>query len=170
MQMLDAGGMEVLTDTVRPPDQWNPRGYYEYEPVKSLERDGHWISSVKGKAVKVVSPLLPYLPESVSCRVIFVLRSLPELIASQYRMLASLRKDHLPTTQLAVCDLAHHIIEIRDWLLKDDRFTVLWLCHRALLVNPSGQARLIAAFLGEELDLGPMALAVHPELVHYSMD
>ena len=36
MQMLKAGGMELLTDEIRTPDEDNPRGYYEYEPVKKL--------------------------------------------------------------------------------------------------------------------------------------
>src|SRR5262245_54628326 len=35
MSMLEAGGLEVITDGVRQPDENNPRGYYEYERVKN---------------------------------------------------------------------------------------------------------------------------------------
>ena len=43
MQMLEAGGMEVLTDGVRKPDEDNPRGYYEFERVKRLPEDTGWL-------------------------------------------------------------------------------------------------------------------------------
>ncbi|MEE8349194.1 MAG: hypothetical protein V3R94_06475, partial [Acidobacteriota bacterium] len=39
MSMLDAGGMELLADHVREADEDNPRGYYEFEPIKNLVRD-----------------------------------------------------------------------------------------------------------------------------------
>ncbi len=34
MQMLQAGGIELLTDGRRAPDENNPRGYFEHEAVK----------------------------------------------------------------------------------------------------------------------------------------
>src|SRR6516225_2250726 len=34
MQMLEQGGVEVVTDHVRSADIDNPRGYYEFEKVK----------------------------------------------------------------------------------------------------------------------------------------
>ena len=43
MQMLDAGGYPVLCDDQRPPDADNPRGYFEYSPVRRLEKDNHWL-------------------------------------------------------------------------------------------------------------------------------
>ena len=36
MSMLEAGGLEIVTDGVRVADEHNPRGYYEYERVKTL--------------------------------------------------------------------------------------------------------------------------------------
>jgi hypothetical protein len=38
MSMLDAGGVETLTDDHRGPDEDNPNGYFEYRPVKELDR------------------------------------------------------------------------------------------------------------------------------------
>src|SRR5437899_8676 len=43
MQMLDNGGVEVVTDHVRTADPDNPKGYYEFEPVKKLKRDQSWL-------------------------------------------------------------------------------------------------------------------------------
>ena len=34
MKMLEAGGMELLTDGIRTADEDNPQGYYEFERVK----------------------------------------------------------------------------------------------------------------------------------------
>ena len=39
MQMLAAGGLPLLVDEQRPPDEDNPHGYFEYAPVKASARD-----------------------------------------------------------------------------------------------------------------------------------
>ena len=38
MQMLQAGGMPLLIDDLRPPDADNPNGYWEYEPVNACNK------------------------------------------------------------------------------------------------------------------------------------
>ena len=44
MQMLQAGGLTLISDNYRPADQHNPNGYFEYEKVKSLDADNScWI-------------------------------------------------------------------------------------------------------------------------------
>ena len=58
MQMLDRAGMETVTDNIRKADSDNPRGYYEFEQVKKIGEDPSWLSTVRGKAVKMVSQLL----------------------------------------------------------------------------------------------------------------
>ena len=88
MKMLDAGGMPLVTDGVRSADISNPNGYYEFEPVKDLERgEAAWLADARGKAVKIVSPLLTYLPESFDYQVIFMRRPLAEIVDSQHAML-----------------------------------------------------------------------------------
>ncbi|MBK6831011.1 MAG: hypothetical protein IPG92_09875 [Flavobacteriales bacterium] len=59
MQMLAAGGMEPLTDGARAADADNPKGYFEFERVKALPADHHWLEEARGKAVKVIHQLLP---------------------------------------------------------------------------------------------------------------
>ena len=87
MQMLAAGGIPVLGDDLRRADEDNPRGYLEYEKVKSLERDSTWLPEAEGKAIKIISFLLPKLPSSFEYRVIFVRRNLTEVLRSQEKML-----------------------------------------------------------------------------------
>ncbi|MCX6295341.1 MAG: alkaline phosphatase family protein, partial [Bacteroidetes bacterium] len=55
MQMLHAGGMEILTDNIRPNDENNPKGYLEYQKVKSLASDNSWIAEGQNKVVKVIA-------------------------------------------------------------------------------------------------------------------
>jgi hypothetical protein len=50
MQMLAAGGVEILSDGLREADEDNPRGYLEYEPVKNLLKDSKWLFGGAGKS------------------------------------------------------------------------------------------------------------------------
>jgi hypothetical protein len=52
MQMLEAGGMPIVTDSIREPDEDNPRGYYEFEKVKEIKEDASCENMVK-KYLKV---------------------------------------------------------------------------------------------------------------------
>jgi hypothetical protein len=91
MQMLEAGKLETVTDEHRRPDESNPRGYLELERVKALEAgDVDWVAGARGKAVKVIAYLLEYLPPNLDYRVIFIIRNLEEVLASQAKMLALL--------------------------------------------------------------------------------
>src|SRR5690606_28558649 len=49
MQMLSAGGQEPLIDEKRKADKHNPKGYFEYEKVKSLHRDNSWLHQAENK-------------------------------------------------------------------------------------------------------------------------
>src|SRR6266849_5944861 len=72
MQMLDNGGIEVVTDNLRTADTDNPRGYYEYETVKKIKQDASWLPETRGKAFKMVSQLLYDLPACESYRVLLM--------------------------------------------------------------------------------------------------
>ena len=49
MRMLESGGMEVVADHERVADEDNPRGYYEFEPVKKTKEDPSWLEEAGGK-------------------------------------------------------------------------------------------------------------------------
>ena len=89
MKMLEAGGVSIMTDAIRQADVDNPKGYYEYERVKHLEKetDKSYVREARGKALKVISFLLKDLPDDNYYRVIFMRRDLDEVIASQNKML-----------------------------------------------------------------------------------
>src|SRR5262245_11388390 len=89
MRMLVAGGMQAVTDGRRAADEDNPNGYFEEEKVKDLAQDPDkgWLRHARGKAVKIVSSLLPHLPDSNNYKVLFMQRDLHEVLASQSKML-----------------------------------------------------------------------------------
>ena len=62
MQMLDAGGLPVLSDGERKADTDNPKGYLEWERIKQLPKDPSLIAEAEGKVVKVISQLILSLP------------------------------------------------------------------------------------------------------------
>src|SRR4026207_1990286 len=76
MAMLQAGGVELISDGIRKPDIDNPRGYFELEAVKRLAKnpDTTWLAGSNGKVVKVVSSLLKHLPSLYQYDVIFMNR------------------------------------------------------------------------------------------------
>ena len=90
MNMLQAGGLPLMTDAVRTADHDNPQGYFEMERVKRLgeETDKSWVREARGKGLKVISHLLKELPDDNCYRIIFALRGLGEVLASQNAMLA----------------------------------------------------------------------------------
>ena len=96
MRMLDAAGLEILTDHERRADEDNPKGYYEHERVKDLESeaDKSWVREARGKVLKVISHLLKDLPDENFYNVIFMRRDLDEVIASQNKMLERRGEDN----------------------------------------------------------------------------
>jgi hypothetical protein len=161
MQMLQAGGMDLLTDERRAADQHNPRGYFEYEAVKRSGADVSWLGQAGGRAVKVIHLLLRHLPADRQYRVIFMLRDVQEVIASQRAMLkASGRSGALiPDDKLAGV-FEQQLSEMRRWLAGQPNFQVLYVNYRDVLSDPFAAAQTIALFLGGKLDVSAMAGAV----------
>ncbi|MBN1216588.1 MAG: hypothetical protein JXA99_14260, partial [Candidatus Lokiarchaeota archaeon] len=87
MQILQAGGLDILSDHKREADKNNPKGYLELESVKNLSNDNSCLINQTGKAVKVISHLLKFLPKNQKYKIIFINRDVNEIIKSQQKML-----------------------------------------------------------------------------------
>ena len=163
MQMLEAGGLGVGTDRVREGDEDNPRGYFELEKVKDLDKGGdkRWLKEYRGLAIKVISYLLRDLPRQVNYRVIFIERDLDEVLRSQKKMLERRgeRSDDVSDGKLRGT-FSGHLEEVRRLLGESASFDTLYVGHRDLLEHPSGEARRINDFLGGHLDESAMAAQV----------
>ncbi len=170
MQMLAAGGIPVLTDGERPADESNLRGYFEYAPVKRLAADRAWVGKARGKAVKVVSPLLGQLPRGSSAPryvVVHMLRPVAEVVASQRTMLARQGKAGSETPDEAlVAAFEHELVRARTTLrqLAAGGGRTIELGYHACLADPLAAARRLAAELGNGFDAEAAAAAVDPAL------
>ena len=164
MQMLAAAGYPCLTDGVRQADTDNPRGYFEYEKVKRLRRDCSWLSEAKGKAVKIIAQLIPFLPSEFSYRIIFMERDINEVLASQRKMLQRQGKGggNLSDVQLHQI-FERQVFEVKQMLVQRD-IPTLDVAYSDALQHPMKIAEKIQAFLGENLDVDAMAAVIDPNL------
>lgn len=167
MQMIAAGGLNVMTDGLREPDEDNPKGYLEFEPVKNLLRDSRWLLEGKGKAVKIVAPLLGALPPGLPCRIIFTERDLDEVLDSQERMLERRKQDIVSTPerrQLLKNEYARTTVRVKAALARRPGTQVLSVGYRDAISDCRTVAEKVNAFLGGGLDVEKMAAAVDPKL------
>jgi hypothetical protein len=165
MQMLEQGGMELLTDQVRQADENNRNGYYEFEPVKGLLKTdaGAWVGQAKGKAVKVIAQLLPHLPAENHYRIIFMQRDMQEILLSQRKMLEREGKQTPDMVQLAESYHAQ-LQRIEGYVAAHQHMDVLYLCYRDILIGPENTVASISEFIGRLLDRKKAASAVDSDL------
>jgi hypothetical protein len=159
--------MKLMTDGLREADEDNPRGYLEFEPVKSLLKDSRWLRDGCGKAIKIVAPLLGALPPGLPCKVILSERDLDEVLDSQERMIAR-RKEAVRATperrQMLKDEYARTMARVQVMLSKRSATEVLLIKHRDAINDAEATALEVNAFLGGTLNVAKMATAVDPSL------
>lgn len=166
MKMLEAGGIPVLTDHVRQSDEDNPKGYYEYERVKDLERepDKSWLREARGKVVKVISHLLKALPEDNFYMVILVRRDLNEVVASQNIMLDRRGEPNPVRDEKAIDLYGKHLLNAKVYARRKPNFRLFEVPYSDAVQDPLSWARKIDEFLGKGLDIESMARVVDTNL------
>jgi hypothetical protein len=166
MKMIEAGGIPPLTDAIRAADVDNPKGYYEFERVKQMDKgDTSWVPDAVGKSVKVISALLKHLPTGYEYRVIFVRRNMAEILASQRKMLLHRGEDADKMDDAKMAELfAKHVQQVENWLAEQPNFQTLYVHYSDVLSDPETAARQINTFLGGKLDVAGMTTAVDPHL------
>jgi hypothetical protein len=165
MQMLAAGGMAVLTDGERVADTDNPRGYYEWERIKLLPREPGCIAEAEGKVVKVISQLLFALPPAHDYKIIFMVRPLAEVVASQAEMIRrrGTTGPALPEAAM-IAGLQAHLNQVRAWVKNKPNLTVCDVEYHAVLREPPATAQAVQSYLERQLDTDAMARQVDPAL------
>jgi len=166
MQMLEAGGLPILSDSARKADESNPEGYREMERVKELAKggDASWLREARGRAIKIIAYYLPYLPPNLNYRVVFLQRDLTEVLASQRRMLEA-RGETSDTDDERLHDLfSDHLGEASRLLSERPWFESIEVRYREVIDDPVRVAATVAGFLGRGLDVGAMAATVKPDL------
>jgi hypothetical protein len=158
MMMLEAGGIPPVTDEIRSADEDNPRGYYEFERVKKLrEGDFTWVTQAQA--------LLTNLPSDYTYQVFFMRRAIPEILASQRKMLVNRGEDTEKASDEEMTQyFRKHLAQVENWLLNQTYIKVLYVDYNALLRDPAPIIPEINAFLGGGLDEGKMMAKIDPKL------
>jgi hypothetical protein len=167
MAALKAGGMDLVTDHIRTADANNPKGYYEFERVKKLPKgDNQWLILAKGKALKVISALLEYLPGDYQYRILFMERDIEEILASQQRMLDRTGKEQQPNIADDEIRQSYqeHLEGVCTCLNEKNWFQTLYVSYNGILCNPMKEFRKVAEFLSGVVDPVKMAQVVDPTL------
>jgi len=164
MRMLDAGGVPALVDNVRVADVDNPKGYYEFERVKTTKDDPSWLDEADGKVVKMVSQLLYDLPTDRQYKVVFMKRDLHEMMASQNKMLERLGKPLADDDERMIGLLEKHLVQIEAWLAEARHIDVAYVSYNDVMTDAAPAVAKLRAFLGDHLDAARMLAAVDKDL------
>lgn len=157
MKMLAEGGLPVVTDQLRGADEDNPNGYFELESVKQMSAgEVAWLPEAGGKVVKVISALLEYLPTVHTYKIIFMERELPEILASQRKMLER-RNELLPVDDVEIeQQFRKHLSVVKPWLVRQPNMDVMYVSYNALMSDPEPICRRVVEFIHAPLDLSRM--------------
>ncbi len=164
MQILHAGGVPCAFDSAsRPPDDNNPRGYFELEGGKIISRlmEGTFpLASFRGKFIKITAYGLKFLPAG-SYRVIYTERNIEEVLDSMEKM-AKIRDGNREETKASFLKLNEMI---KTTIIGRDDVDVLFVNYNKIISDPAGQINGICEHFGwREVDRGAMISTVDEKL------
>ena len=146
MALLQAGGMPIFSDGTRRADLDNPNGYFEYAGAGSLHSDSSWVYESADKAVKVVSPLLRFLPSDLHYRIVFMRRDVREIVLSQEEMLRR-RGSQVPENSSEIERIMRaHLVEIETWLSQQKNMSVCYMDYGWVIDNPVAASEKLVQF------------------------
>ncbi|PLX96264.1 MAG: sulfotransferase family protein [Desulfuromonas sp.] len=157
MQILEAGGLEILTDNIRTTDLDNQKGYYELEIVKQLPEETSFLKEAQGKVVKIISELVTYLPDDYHYKIVFMRRTISEVLASQKIMLE--RRGN-PVNAISDEEMAAlfqaSLNNVLRFLEGKKNFDVLFVDYKTVIEDPETVFSQLNTFLEDRLSLEKM--------------
>ena len=157
MKMLNAGGLQIVTDEIRRADDDNPNGYFELEAVKQLsEGDFTCLQNAGGKVVKVISSLLEFLPSEYFYKIIFMEREIKEILASQQKMLLNRNESSKLGDAEMELQFRNHLAAMKAWLVRQTNMEVLYVNFNSLIADPKPLCNQISDFIGVPLEINHM--------------
>ncbi len=154
MKMLDAAGFPLVVDGVRTADEDNPKGYFESEKVKDLDKtdDKSWFRGARGRCVKIISFLLKDLSVTHNYRVIFMHRNIHEVLTSQTRMLDRRGELNDNEDERMLELYKNHIRKVKYLINHCHHIEAIGVDYKGVPENPLEEARCVNCFLGGHLD------------------
>lgn len=127
MNILKKGGVPIIQDHKRPPDEDNPKGYLEVEyPRLKVNR------LRKFAALKLLSPYLYDINDLSKYTFIYMTRDLDEVVESQHKML---RRPYNTIHRMKDKALYFkHSVEVRQYLLQN-KAEVIWVDYNKVLTD-----------------------------------
>jgi hypothetical protein len=164
MQILDAGGIPSDFDQdSRPPDDDNPRGYFELEGgkiINKLMNSEFSFEPYKGRFIKITAYGLKFLPEG-NYKVIYSQRNIEEILDSMEKM-AKIQDENREDTRIVFTKLNDMII---SRIKEREDIEVLFVNYNEILANPTENVTKIYDFLNSaDFDLEMMIAAVDKSL------
>ena len=169
MQMPEAGGLSVLKDDERKPNEANPRGYYEFKRVRNLNYDKAWLFDAAGKCVKVVSPLIRFLVDGFNYRFVFMERDLREVIASQRTMLRKTGRRGARIDEEDLLNLYERQLKDVGNFLRLAGYSVVYVDFRECILNPAKVGGRLSEFFDGGFDIESAKCIVDPTLYRQRM-
>jgi len=165
MQILHAGGLPIAFDNSRLPDENNPKGYYELECGKIINKlmNGSFsFNEHKGKFVKITAYGLKYLPPG-SYKIIYMERNIEEILDSMEKMVGikDENRDETRKSFLKLNQMIKNFIANRD---RDD-VKLLYVNYNEIISNPEHSIRIIVSFLNlSDVNLDKMMQSIDKKL------
>ncbi len=161
MQILYLGGMKVAFDNKRKPDEHNPRGYFELEGGKIINRlmKGEFpMEKYEGMVIKITAFGLRYLPRGFKYKIIYMRRDMEEIFASMEKMSGKPLSEEEKIAFVKLNEYALSLLEHR----RDVDYITVW--YNKVIENPRREIERVNDFLGGILDVDSAVKAVDPSL------
>jgi len=145
MQILDAGGLPCVFDESRKPDENNPKGYFELEGGKIINKliDGSFpLDKYKGKIIKITAYGIKFLPPG-KYKIIYSERNIEETLDSMEKM-AKLTDKNREETKKAFMSLNKMI---KKQINSRADIDALFVNYNQILTNPSKNIKKIHQYL-----------------------
>ena len=145
MQSLKAAELPVSFDDSRQPDDNNPKGYYELEGGKIINKlmDGSFpIEDYKGKVIKITAFGLKFLPPG-DYKIIYSERNMEEILDSMEKMIGE--KDSNREETRETFEKLNEMIKTA--IREREDMDVLFVNYNNILVDPRKDIAQIKQFL-----------------------
>jgi hypothetical protein len=145
MQILDNGGIPTSFDDSRPPDEANPKGYYELAGGKIINQliDGIFpFERFKGSFIKITCYGLKFLPLG-RYKILYSERNIEEILSSMEKMadITDAERDETRTVFLKLNTM------IKKTIMERTDCDVLFVNYNTILSNPKEEIQRIIDFI-----------------------
>jgi LPS sulfotransferase NodH len=160
MQILEAAGIKNHTDNIRVPDESNPKGYAEFEAVKSLMKSNAFMKEAKGKSLKIVTPLIPFIDSTLKYKAIVMNRAIDEVLDSQQVMLGKEKGAASPVLKTA---FEKQLATSKAFFEKHE-IPYLEIEHKNLIQNSENELSKVINFLELDNSVEQLINCIDPNL------